>query len=357
MSMDNLKKVILKDGKFTCFHRIQELTKNEYVAAGSDGNILRWGKTGGQEQKWLIVPVTADGYCKIFTLQNGECMAVGSNGNIVRWTNTQGIEQQFKFVNRRRSDGSYNIQERTQNEYVAVGSDGNILRWGKTDKDEQRFILEPIDEIKPKKEEPSIIFGRPSFAPNEIPTHPPIHNLTDSPPSKSDEYLIGVEVLPSVFVDDPGRTDKIQQVTEQPYYYLVRTRLWKKIYDKKLLPGVEDSVETIARRGSSVTDMKEIETTIGVVVSGKVGAEGEVVSGELSAQFSWQKKELEKHESKKEEYLEKKASTTVSQQSECKVVAWQIVDKFTLYNYDEEPVRMWTVYGDRVDWARFPGQA
>ena len=144
MSLDNLKKIILKDGQFTCFHRIQELTKNEYVAVGSDGNILRWGKTDGQEQKWLIVPVSADGYCKIFTLQNGECMAVGSNGNIVRWADTQGIEQQFKFVNRRRSDGSYNIQERTQNEYVAVGSNGNILRLGKTGKDRQRFILEPM---------------------------------------------------------------------------------------------------------------------------------------------------------------------------------------------------------------------
>jgi len=101
MSLDNLQKIILKDGQFTCFHRIRELTKNEYVTVGSDGNILRWAATGGPEQKWLIFPVNAEGDCKIFSLQNGEYMSVGSNGNIVRWAKTGGVEQQFSFVNKR----------------------------------------------------------------------------------------------------------------------------------------------------------------------------------------------------------------------------------------------------------------
>jgi photosystem II stability/assembly factor-like uncharacterized protein len=140
-SVDSIKQIVLKDGQFTCFHRIKELTRNEYVAVGSDGNILRWGATGSSEQKWLIVPRTNEGDCTIITLQNGECMAVGHDGNVRRWAATGGAEQQFRFVNPRRSDGSFNIQERGADQYVAVGSNGNVLRWSPTGGDEQRFIL------------------------------------------------------------------------------------------------------------------------------------------------------------------------------------------------------------------------
>jgi len=119
--------------------------------------------------------------------------------------------------------------------------------------------------------------------------------------------LIGFEILPSAFVDDPGYTSKIQQVREQPYYYLVRRRFWEKIYDKRLLAGVDERIETTARIGTSVIDTKQIETTIGVVVSAKVSGKfgtgkstssgpigtSKEVSAELAAQFSWQKKELD----------------------------------------------------------------
>ena len=104
-----------------------------------------------------------------------------------------------------------------------------------------------------------------------------------------------------------------------------------------------------------MTDTKQIETTVGVVVSGKVAAKAKKVSGELAVKYSWQRKEMEKHEEKREEYLETKVSTSVSQKTECRLVAWQIVDQFSLYNYrnGQEPVFDWTVYGDRVDWVKF----
>lgn len=40
-----------------------EPTKGERVAVGSDGNVLRWGPTAGDEQKFKFVPV--EGTCKI----------------------------------------------------------------------------------------------------------------------------------------------------------------------------------------------------------------------------------------------------------------------------------------------------
>lgn len=223
MSQTDLMNVILKDGKTTCFHRIQELTRNEYVSVGDGGNILRWAETKGDEQKWLIVPVGDDGYCEIISVQNGENMSVGSNGNILRWTKTSGKEQQFRFVNRN-STGQYNIQERTKDEYVAVGEGGNILRWSATQGIEQRFVLDPIDVKTLEKTVPDIVSGKKPCQPNEIPAPPTITDLSQSPPAQSEEYYIGYEVLPSVFVNDTTMTYKIQQVQDHPYYYLVRTR-------------------------------------------------------------------------------------------------------------------------------------
>ena len=34
-----------------CFYRIREGTKDEYVAVGFDGDIVRWRPTGGKEQE------------------------------------------------------------------------------------------------------------------------------------------------------------------------------------------------------------------------------------------------------------------------------------------------------------------
>ncbi len=362
MSVENLKEIVLKDGKYTCFHRIKELTKKEYVAVGNDGQIFRWSPTGGNEQKWLIFPVDGEGYCNIVTLQNGECMAVGSNGNIRRWAKTGGKEQKFKFVNKNKQDGSYNLREKTKNEYVAVGHAGNIFRWAQSGKNDQKFILEPIGEKMPQDD--------PAFSPSpEKPAYPPIHGLMESLPGQSPKCQIGVERLASVFVNDPNYTNKVLQVTKQPYYYLVRRQYWEKVYDKKLVPGVENRVEVTVRVGTSSTETNEIETTIGVAVSlsGKIGigktpkdGKGGVkvgVSGKLSTQVSWQRRELSKTEHKQEQYIERKEGYIVSQESECRIVAWQIVDEYSLYTHEKERLNRWAVYGKRIDWTKFPEQS
>jgi hypothetical protein len=129
-----------------CFYRIQECTKNEFVAVGANGALLRWGPTGGFEQQWVIVPID-DTWCNIVTRMNGENVAVGSTGALVRWGASGGREQRFSFVNYWPSDYTWNIMEGTRNEYVAVGSFGQLLRWKRTDGPEQRFKLEPVEPI------------------------------------------------------------------------------------------------------------------------------------------------------------------------------------------------------------------
>jgi len=74
-----------------CFYRIREGTKDEYVAVGFDGDVIRWGPTGGKEQEWLILPLNNQ-HCRIMSRQNGDFMAVGFGGDIIRWGETGKVD-------------------------------------------------------------------------------------------------------------------------------------------------------------------------------------------------------------------------------------------------------------------------
>ena len=62
---------------------IQEDTRNEYVAIGSNGGILRWAANGNNDQQWNIVSVnTPRGFrYRLQTRQNGEYIGIGTSGN------------------------------------------------------------------------------------------------------------------------------------------------------------------------------------------------------------------------------------------------------------------------------------
>lgn len=357
MTLEQIKKIVLSESTNTCYFNIKELTKNEYVAVGSNGNILRWKATGNNDQKWIIVPIDGDGNFNIITVQNGEYMSVGSNGNILRWGEKDNKTQWFSFVDQRIEDGAYNIQEHTKNQYVAVGSNGNILRWKHTGKNDQRFILEPINIIKPSKNEPKQTVGEKKYEENQIPAPPVNNNIDYGPKEESDKYLIDIEILPSVLVNDPNRIHILQQVEECPYYFLVRNRFWRKVYDKKLFPDMVDEVTTVITEGASRTDIHQIETTVGVVVNAKGDAGGKdaKVSGELSAQYSWTKQELSRQEFKTEESITETKSTQISINSECRVVGWQTVDEYVLYDYDDQVIDKWEMKDrDVAWWDKFP---
>ncbi|MBP1640769.1 MAG: hypothetical protein H6Q17_2352 [Bacteroidetes bacterium] len=351
MTLEDIKRIALSNGKETCFFNIQEHTKNEYVAVGSNGNILRWKATGGNEQKWVLLPVGTEGNFNIITLQNGENMAVGSNGNILRWASTGNKDQRFTFLNYNEQNKTYNIQEHTKDEYVSVGSDGNILRWKKTNENSQLFTLVPInvigypDETKIK----SILNGETVYkSEEEIPAPPVCDYLKDSP-SETPHYIIeGVEVLPSVLVSDSRYSNVIDQINAHPYYYLVRRRYWKNIYDKILLPDMTESMQATVSFGCSRTDIKQIEISVGVVVGASVSGEGgskkAKISGKLSAQYSWTKTELSRQEQTTEETITQTETSSLSIKQEARIIAWQAIDNYILYDAKNNVVNNWTMY-------------
>lgn len=371
ISLDALRRVVLQDGESSCFFNLRELTRHEYVSIGSDGNILRWGAAPGFAPKWLIVPADAAGHCRIYTVQNGECMTVGSDGNILRGADTHGPEQLFKFVNHRQSDDSYDIQENTHGEFVAVGSDGNILRWAGTGGEEQRFILEVTDIFQHDPETIArILRNRPLYPDADaVPPPPAMTTLWSNPVATKEDYWIGVDTLSSVFVNDPSYSNKIEQVRRHPYYYLCRTRHWEKVSDRLCQRGLSQSQTVVVTHGCSCHDLRSIEATIGVIVGtklgGKIGREpgkgGGIsarIGGELNFQYSWQRGELEEMARKHEEYHRETETVEFVPTEECRLVLWQLVDQYTLFDTALRAVcEPWTVYSGRTEWDCFPQRA
>jgi hypothetical protein len=323
-----------------CLYEIQEGTKNEYVAIGSDGNILRWAHTGGAEQRWAIVPADAT-YCRLQTAEpNREFMTV-VDGNVRRWASTDGKEQQFSFVN---FDGdSWNIQERTRNEFVAVGSNGNILRWARTGGPEQRFKLVPVSPVA----RPAVRQGE--CEPGEIGDIPRLTGYGTGLPESTRPRLVAETVIPATFVSDPAYSDKVEQFGRNPYYVLSREQYW----DRRGSRGhyyEHDGHRKITREvtirvGMSETTSRSIETTLGI----KVAASGEFKYGGATAGIEAELvRELKVSTSQETRVTtEREEKYTAEIPAERFVYAlWSMIDSYRLADLKGNAVQVWEVVLD-----------
>jgi len=199
-----------------------------------------------------------------------------------------------------------------------------------------------------------------------VPPHPAMATLSAAPEAPKEEYLVGVDVLPSALVDDPAYANKVAQVRQQPYYYLTRTRHWEKVSDRVCECGPRDSHAAEVTHGCASGDLRAIERTLGAVVGLRSEREPRgdehpetgltaKVGGELSFQYLWQRRELEQMERHGEAYHREIETVEFVPTEECRLVLWQLVDRYTLYDSTPRPVReAWTVYSGRTEWACFP---
>ena len=112
------------------------------MAVGSDGNVLRWARTGKMEQQFKFESASP-GCWKIRNLKHGKYLHVHANGNITVENRDDSWKGQ-NFLILPIGGNKVMIQEMTKSELVSVGDNGNILRWGSTGKtNEQSFELIP----------------------------------------------------------------------------------------------------------------------------------------------------------------------------------------------------------------------
>lgn len=290
----------------TCGYRIVEGTKNEYVAVGSDGNILRWGFVDEPQQEWLIYPINpktpgddteapADRVVRyrIQTFDNEEFMAVGSDGNIRRWSEVDEPAQEFRFVDL--GDGWYNIREGTEDEYVTTEWLGNIFRWARLTGEaevQQKFRLEPIRVVpKPEATTPMAEYG-------EIADFPNLSSVDELPPRTTEETLVSEEILSALVVaPDPNRhPSKVSQVASNPYYRLSLYQYWDaaEIDDKIELLGRETREYTIETyRGFARSEVERMETVVGHTLRAGVSVTGgKQGKGSATARLEYEYKNL-----------------------------------------------------------------
>ena len=339
------------DPSLSAFYQIQEGTRNERVAVGSDGNILRWGATGGDEQRWLLVPVGDDLY-NIRTKSNGEYMAVGSNGNVLRWAPTGGKEQTFRLV--RMGDGRYRLREQTRDECVAVGGNGNVLRWACNQGNEQKFKLLP----EPVGTKPA---ARPAEAePGQIGDIPRVQDFGEPPPERSAPKLIGEAVIPAVYVDEPG-LDKFDQIHADPYYILKREQFWDRGRERGAYlehdGHVPRTVKVATKVGMKRTATDSFESTFGIKVSINAGFNYAGQSADIGTEMTNSLKVSSTTTSESMEERSHEETLTFPQGERFVRVVWSLVDRYELLRMDRTPVESvapWEIVSNTVIMDGYP---
>jgi hypothetical protein len=336
-----------------CLYEIEEQTRQERVAVGSNGRILRWQPNGNDDQKWLLVPVSAD-KCLIVTVATREYMSVGSNGDVLRWNLESDLTPQvFSFVNHDNSDDTWNIQESTKDEYVAVGGNGGVLRWSWTGRRDQRFRLIPVTE-QPR---PSAAPGR--YQPGAIPDVPRLTGFDyRSLPMRSPSYLIGEAVIPATVVNDPAFGDAVTKVMQNPYYILRREQLWDRSEGANSRGYLEDhpagaavTLRKTITHGITQTDQDSVERTIAakMTVGGNLAFKVPIPNiGEISGGIS-----VASEITNTLKVTATTATQVVDQQVEDRTimlpdlrmirVGWSIVDRYEVRRADGGLVSSWEV--------------
>lgn len=338
------------DPDLSAFYRIQEGTTDEYVAVGSDGNILRWAPTAGDEQKWLIVPVR-DSVYHVRTKSNGEYMAVGHDGNVRRWAVTGQKEQEFRLLPK--GSERYEIKEGTKNECVAVGSNGNVLRWACNGGKEQEFRLLP-EAIGTKPE------VRPGEAePGEIGDVPRIAGFGQPPPERSAPKLIGEALIPAVYIHEPGIDPFEQMRWNRPYYVLRREQFWDRGPERGAYlehdGHTERTVKITTKVGIKNTTSQSIEDTLGVKVSVNAKFNYSGQSAEIGTEISKTLKVTQT--TSQERMVEETHEETVNFPRGDRFVRaiWTMVDRYTLERaVDGSPVDTWEIALNAIIMDSFP---
>ena len=335
-------------------YRIREGTNNEFVAAGSDGNILRWKETSEPSQEWLFQPMGKGRYHIITcqTTRTNERMAVGSTGNVVVWTPKEEESQYFK-LERIPSTDKFRFMEFTRNEYVAVGRNGNILRYALNPNQESfNFRIEPVG-LPPTP--PALTPGQ--YEPDQIPIFPRLQSYDITPPIKSPIYLIGESIVPAFHVGDHKYFSKANQYDSNPFYVLRREQYWKRQALEEYDGHSSNRKKVTVKTGISSTESTSMEDTIKMTMGAsssfkfapEIGFDGLSLKGpENSQSFT--------SELSKELKMTTSSSTTVMEErteeqelhfkegTRAVIALWTLVDSFTLFGMDKHRVvKKWTV--------------
>ena len=334
-------------------YELKEFTRDERVAVGSDGNVLRWGKSGKGDQKFVFIPASNGGWNIVSGAPDkiNEYVTVDGVGNIRLYGFNGQKNQLFRiqFV----SGNQIRLKESTKSQRVAVGSNGNILRYASTEGNDQKFELIP-HLIQGKK--PTI---RPrEYAPFQIPLPPqPDIKAKVLPPvrfpqEKGKAFLVAEEVVSAALINDPnyGPKNRYSQMINNPWYKITREQYWDaEVFGKiKRMSGIEGTeVEVRTHHGMREEHLQKATKTFNANAKGEASAKIEVGPAEVESSrsvtldFTYEKiNSLSKVKESFKTHTEKRVSRKGNPYYLC---IYRLVDRVTVYDKNNRPVSTWEV--------------
>lgn len=311
-------------------YAIQEQTKLEAVARGSDGKLVRWAwdKSNPKNDQWAIVPASYENdtaYYNIISLAdpNGY-MAVGSDGRICTWPRSDDHTQLFSF--QEVEPGLYNIAIKDDNSnVVSVGSNGWILRWVRNGEKSQKFKFVKLwpESVPPKSNEPKGDLRA------TLPTTEENNDLPSSTIEK--KVFIGDSVLPSLLCpilrNQASTYDTL--FANSPYIRVKQYRYWYKQKDDTRDNNEEVTHKYTLHISKDIMSRQEITKQLGINAMLDTSVNYEGITAGFSAAINFDLEIQDMLETKLEEAYTREVYV-IFPTYKCRIVIWNMVDYFEL---------------------------
>ncbi len=256
---------------------------------------------GSSYDQWKIAPIypgSSEFY--IINKATGNPLMIDGNGNIK--CNTSGnTEDSQRFVFQNVNGDYFQIRSAStagcfyKKQYTIYDVYGNTIGYyytlyystvQKTD-DYSYFKLTSVGDISSSDnitftnlvEQPDLKFN--------ITAPPEVTSFTASVPQYSNETVIGESWIPFTLVNDPSYSRSIQ-VTQYPFYKMIRTQAWEKTEDHPYEPGEQENITFKKYQGVSTEQKQTTQTTLDQTwtLSGSAGFNSDAVKVTLGASYS-----------------------------------------------------------------------
>lgn len=161
---------------------------------------------------------------------------------------------------------------------------------------------------------------------------PRLTSMTDTPPDKSDSWVVAETLIPFMYVNDGAASFQLHL---SPYYILSRERYWKQTglieHDGKEGKTITHEITT----GISETSSRSIENELRITIA----ADSTFSYGPASVALKTEIQNTLKVAESTSQSKTREEKTTIqitAPNSRCRIVTWQLAERFTLWRADRQ---------------------
>lgn len=322
------------------YYKIQAVHSGLYLdvqgqSINNQANVVQWQDHQHLNQRWILARVPGQGQATLYWIiaaHSGLLLdvlnqSIYNEGNVGQWQKTGLKNQVWSFENG--THGGLRIRNLNSSLYLDVlgqnmHNAGNVAQWQHTGLANQEWRLVPAGAV-------------PMPAAQRIQNQPadPPQLRSHSRPQPSEARVIGQMFLPSIQVDDPGRSEQ-WKVLNSPFYSLERHLRFVPVFFKYNNTSQNQPEKWIETRGWEKTESESFSITTGISVSSGIGPATAEASVELG--YSRESSFTESYTQGTEKDINVGPNTSVA--------VWVEESNIILRRVDGSVVRQWVRNGD-----------